>query len=818
MKKDRFIFLLPITLVLFIFLSPLTSFSQETESVDSSKKELGPLGMLQIPAFGKDTRNLINDIKLIVNNHEEQDEIEPELDEVLTLLDKKLTALSDTSKIFRLDALEKEDRELSLLNQRIVQWKTTTLDLSRVGQNKDSLASSMIHVWQSTLDSIKISQKHTSQVKEESQKTNDIKTEVIQFIDDLHNSQNALHIYLDSIQNIQADITIAENKIGSISDLIQVSRAHQKQSIWLPESPPIWEVKKDTTAGGKKRRITDLVAADSSIINAFLKNNPKLPYYFAVLIALVFGLILYLRPRTKTIYNDFKDEFKEANVLLDHPLLSALIIAWFATLLITSFPRELKDLISLLMFAPLLIVLRKLNPNWKWQTLLVFSCSYLLFLIIREIDYTHLTQRIFLIFVNLLALLLFLYFRKQKEQMEKLRKFWFGTLPFIINLFIAVGILSLLASIFGSIELSQLLSHMLLGTILSIHILKTAVLLLRNFVFLILMGPLLRYSNILKEESKLVLTKMDTLFRLIGFIALIYVLLEMLSIRKAIVDAFVGIINYPIEMGEMSISLGNILAFFITIQVAIWISSLTRFVLEKEVFPRTRLKQGVPNTILIMTKFTIVLLGILLAFSAAGVKMDKIAIAMGALGVGIGFGLQNIISNFISGIILALERPITIGDLIEIPNVSGVVKDIGIRASTVRTWDGSDVIVPNAELISNKLTNWTFYDRLRRVKTEVRVPFDTNIEAVSQLLLKAAGEIDEVMEKPKPYLNFKGIGTSAMEITLYCWINDSDKIFSYGTAIRKGVYKALQDAGYDMPVPVQELKIDSETEKKAKTD
>jgi len=265
----------------------------------------------------------------------------------------------------------------------------------------------------------------------------------------------------------------------------------------------------------------------------------------------------------------------------------------------------------------------------------------------------------------------------------------------------------------------------------------------------------------------------------------------------------------------MSISLGSILAFFIAIQIAIWLSSFIQYVLEKEVFPRAQLKQGIPNTVLLMTKFTITLLGILFAFSAAGIQMDKLAIAMGALGVGIGFGLQNIISNFISGIILALERPITIGDLIEIPNVSGVVRDIGIRASTVRTWDGSDVIVPNAELISNKLTNWTFYDRLRRVKVDVRVPFDTNIEAVSQLLLLTAREIPEVMKKPEPYLNFKGIGTSAMEITLYCWINDSDKIFSYGTAIRKAVYKALQDAGYEMPVPIQELKIDAEKEDSA---
>jgi small-conductance mechanosensitive channel len=207
-----------------------------------------------------------------------------------------------------------------------------------------------------------------------------------------------------------------------------------------------------------------------------------------------------------------------------------------------------------------------------------------------------------------------------------------------------------------------------------------------------------------------------------------------------------------------------------------------------------------------------VLFGILFAFSAAGIQIDKLAIVMGALGVGIGFGLQNIINNFVSGIILALERPMTIGDIIDIPGANGTVKDIGIRASTVRQWDGSDVIVPNGELISNKLTNWTFYDRLRRVKVDIRVPFGTNIEDVTKLLLKTAKEIPEVMKKPEPYLNFAGIGTSAMEISLYCWIKDSGSIFSLGTAIRKTVYKSLEDAGYDIPLPKQDLKINPKIE------
>ncbi len=796
-------------ITLFISLGSIYSYSQISQPRDINQKEVKPLDIMQIPDFGRDTRSLISDIQNIVNDTEKLNAILPGLNDVLVVLSKKDSALMDTLNLFRLDALDKEERELELFNQRVTQWKEVILDYSNLGQNKDSVATSMINIWQSTLDSIRLSEKQTPATRSNTQNSNDFKDEILNFISNLEESQKILHTYLKQISNVQTEITRAENKIGNISDLIASRRSQLKTSIWMADYPAVWKVKRDTAETDRMQRIEDIIQADSSIIRAFLKNNPMLPYYFAIFILLVFALLMYLRPRAASLYKDYQKEFKEAVILLKYPLLSALIITWLCSVLFTFFPRELRDLIALIMFLPLVILLKKLNHKWRWHTVLWFSFSYIMFLVVKEIDYTHLPQRIFLILLNTLTTFLFIQYKKFQMQRDKSDGFWFGTLPYILNVFIVLGIISLIASISGNVQLALLLVYVSLGMFVVIHALRTAILLVQSLIFLVLMGPLLKYSFILKEDGQLVLMKMGKLFKFIGNLFLIYLVLQFLNIREVTFKAVGDVLNYQIHAGELSISLGNILAFFITLQIAIWISSFTRYILEKEVFPRTSMKQGVPNTILILIKFTLTILGVLFAFSAAGLHMDKLSIALGALGVGIGFGLQNIISNFISGIILAVERPITIGDLIEITDVSGVVKDIGIRASTVRTWDGSDVIVPNAELISNKLTNWTFFDRLRRVKTEVRVPFDTDIESVSQLLLSTASKIPEVVKTPKPYLNFKGIGTSAMEITLYCWIDDSDKIFSYGTAIRKAVFKALQDAGYDIPVPVQDLNITS---------
>lgn len=818
MNDNRFLIPRVIAFVFFTFQLVTFGFSQTTEVKNAPAIEPKALEMVQIPDYAKRSMSLIKDIRVIVDDEVKLDDILPGLEDVLSVLDKKDSILSDTLNTYRLDDLDKEDRELALFNQRILQWKNSVQSFQKNAQYKDSVLSSISHIWQLTLDSINISDKRSAESKGSIEKSDNIRSEIVGLLSDLQTSQVDLHAYLERVQNIQTEITIAESKLGNISNLIDSRRTRLRQSIWIPDYPLVWKVQKDTVEVNVSERVLNFIDTDANIIRAFLKNNPLLPYYFGFFILLIFGTLLYLRPKTEAIYADFQEEFKETAILLRNPFFSTLIIAWFCFAWLSFIPRELKDFMALLMFLPTVFILSKLNPTWKWYAVLIFSCSFLLFLIIKELDYSHLGPRVFLIALNLFTIMLFVYFRAKRVLIDQLDKFLSTSYSLIINLFIGVGCISLFASVLGSIQLAQLLSYATLGVIVLLYVLRTALLLIRSFIFLILMGPLLKHSYILKEDGRLVLIKMDKVLKVIGFGFLIFIILEMLNIREKSLSIVSDFINYPLEVGEMSISLAAILAFFITIQIAIWISSIVRYILEKEVFRRTNLKQGVPNTILLMIKFTITLLGILLAFSAAGIQMDKLAIAMGALGVGIGFGLQNIISNFISGIILALERPITIGDLIEIPEVSGVVRDIGIRASIVRTWDGSDVVVPNAELISNKLTNWTFYDRLRRVKIEIRVPFNVDTEAVSKLLLEIASKVPEVMKKPAPYLNFKGIGTSAMEITLYCWINDSDKIFSYGTAIRKAVYKALQDAGYETPVPRQELKINADLEEKDNRD
>ena len=206
-----------------------------------------------------------------------------------------------------------------------------------------------------------------------------------------------------------------------------------------------------------------------------------------------------------------------------------------------------------------------------------------------------------------------------------------------------------------------------------------------------------------------------------------------------------------------------------------------------------------------MKKCAITFIGFLFALFGAGVELSKLAIGFGALGIGVGFGfgfgLKNIINNFVSGIILAIERPIKIGDIVKVDDVEGEVKDIGLRASQIRTWDGSDVLVPNDSLISGKLTNKTFDDRRKRLETEVQVGVEVDIRKLMDLIMEAVKTVPDLMEEPGPYVNYIGIIEGKSVLKIYGWINDLSLWRRVGIDLKIAVFEAIRKEGIEISAP-----------------
>jgi small-conductance mechanosensitive channel len=197
------------------------------------------------------------------------------------------------------------------------------------------------------------------------------------------------------------------------------------------------------------------------------------------------------------------------------------------------------------------------------------------------------------------------------------------------------------------------------------------------------------------------------------------------------------------------------------------------------------------------------------ALAAAGFEISQLAIVIGALGVGIGFGLQNVVNNFVSGLILMFERPIQPGDVVEVSGTSGKVREIGMRATTLTTFEGADVVVPNGMLLNEKLINWTLSDMDRRIDVNVGVAYGSDPRRVAELLLEVTKATPGVASQPEPNVLFTGFGASSLDFGIRAWTNEFGEWVGIRTELSMRVYEALRAAGIAIPFPQQDLHLRS---------
>jgi small-conductance mechanosensitive channel len=285
-----------------------------------------------------------------------------------------------------------------------------------------------------------------------------------------------------------------------------------------------------------------------------------------------------------------------------------------------------------------------------------------------------------------------------------------------------------------------------------------------------------------------------------------YVSLDRLTLADPILVLLRWLVSTPVQMGTVAISLGDVLAFGAVVGVAMLFSRALRVLLEEDVLPRTSLERGIPHAISNTAAYGVLFLGFLLALGAAGIDLSKVTVLAGAFGVGIGFGLQNIVNNFISGLILLYERPIQIGDTVEVGTLTGEVKRIGIRSSTLRTFQGAEVIVPNANLIAEQVVNWTLSDRQRRIELPVGVAYGTDPQRVLAILLDVAKASSDVLEDPPPLALFRGFGDSALNFELRVWTGLTTYLEVH-SRIAIAVNAALLEAAIEIPFPQRDLHI-----------
>jgi len=258
----------------------------------------------------------------------------------------------------------------------------------------------------------------------------------------------------------------------------------------------------------------------------------------------------------------------------------------------------------------------------------------------------------------------------------------------------------------------------------------------------------------------------------------------------------------PITLGDVGLA---VFYGIITVVLAKQLPAVLEMILLKsfDMAPASR------YTVTTLTSYGVVIGGLLLVFNTIGAQWSQLQWLVAALGVGIGFGLQEIVANFISGLIILFERPVRVGDIVTVGDTDGVVTKIRIRATTIRNWDRKELLVPNKEFVTGRLLNWSLSDTITRVVIVVGVAYEADVEKALELMREAAQEHEHVLEDPPPMLSFEGFGESSLTLILRAFLGSLDVRIATVTDLHKAINRKFKEAGIVIAFPQRDLHLDT---------
>lgn len=373
-----------------------------------------------------------------------------------------------------------------------------------------------------------------------------------------------------------------------------------------------------------------------------------------------------------------------------------------------------------------------------------------------------------------------------------------------------------------AIPIAALLGYQALARFLSFQLVSGSIALAILYLLLVVTDNLLtiglqeenRFSKILTQGLSLRQRTIEqTGIVLSGLIRLILIVLaasflltpwglESRDLSKWIQKAFFGF-----QIGDLTISLSSILLAAAIFLIGVLVTRAVQRWLENRFLPRTRLDIGVRNSVKTAFGYVGLILAAIIGFSYLGLDLSNLAIVAGALSVGIGFGLQSVVNNFVSGLILLAERPIKTGDWIVVGADEGYVQKISVRSTQIETFDRATVIVPNSDLISGVVKNWMHTNNMGRIRVPIGVSYDCDPEQVRELLMSCATDHKDVLRYPAPRVYFMSFGASSLDFELRVYIGNIDNSLTVGSDLRFAVFKCLKENGIEIPYPQQDIHI-----------
>ncbi|MCX6205261.1 MAG: mechanosensitive ion channel [Bacteroidetes bacterium] len=551
------------------------------------------------------------------------------------------------------------------------------------------------------------------------------------------------------------------------------------------------------------------------ISDSFLRAYYLVPFYFKVtsevifynliwIIALFFWLFWAYRKLEK---NNDEKALSKLKYLSKGVWLVVLFIGFLFSPLLYDTPP-----ISYLQI--LITCLSLLYTILVWDTWTIeFKRSWICFLaifILASIDSilieSALMERWILLVINLSSIVLAIYMQREMYAKNNSYSIYYR---WLISLFLILNSFAFVMNLFGRITLAKIFT----GSSVVAIIYALSLDLLEAIIFEVLLLNIEAFKES-KFASLLNFQELKAKFRstiyivLSAFWAIIF--FYTLNLYDFIINGSRSFFSTEIELGDLKFTFGHIVLFVIIIYISSVISKLLTYFFGSTGQFATNKKNKNGSWVLLL-RLSVFTIGIFVAFAASGIPIDKLTIIIGALGVGIGFGLQNIINNLVSGIVLAFEKPMQIGDVIEIENHIGTVKEIGIRSSKITTYDGAEIVVPNGEFISKQITNWTLTNTYRRIELIIGVAYESDLNNVKELLDHIVENHPGIIKFPKPIVLLHEFSDSSVNFRVLFWTGDFDSWTSLKSSVLLDIFKAFKENGITIPFPQHDIHVKTTT-------
>ena len=630
-------------------------------------------------------------------------------------------------------------------------------------------------------------------------------------IDLLARAEQALAVPLGHQVELGTRANALESRLDEGQEAVSAAIGYIDRRLLRLDVPPLWRAssRADAAAGAGATDIATGLRIETEFAAAYSEANFSNQVATHVLQLLLLPLMLWLWRRSRPAIAAGEMDASAARVL-SRPWSTWLLLCMLATLAFEPDAPVLTRHIAMLI--ALVPVLRLLPPGarrwldvWPYVATGMYLLSGLGFVFLGS----GFAFRLYTLFVSCVGLAAtgWLLWRAKRHADSTgavgraLRGAgWMGLL------LLAVAVV---ANVVGNTSLSEMLTGAVIDSAYLGLLLYVGVTAVVTLLHLLLNRPGLRRFRLTREHAPPLVQLLTRLAIIAAAVGWVLYSMESFRILRPIYRLLKDVLGHEFTIGDFSLSLGHVLVFVLAILIASWASRVTRLLLQDVLESRGIFARGVGNSIASLASYAVLVLGIVVALSAAGLKGTQLALVFGALGVGIGFGLQNVVNNFVSGLILIFERPIQPGDAIEVGTTQGRVRDIGMRATRIRTFDGADVVVPNGTLLSERLTNWTLMDRSRRLEIKLGVAYGSDPKKVMALLTDCAAHTAGIASAPAVTALFDGFGASSLDFTLRAWTHDYDNWTVIRSDLVTRIHAALAQAGIEIPFPQQDVRVRS---------